>query len=97
MIHHIVLFKFKEHLAAEVLEEKINQLRALEHIVEGVKSFHVGKDVTGKSQGYDIALFAVFESKEALDKYYPHPQHVALVNELRSGFTDNWIVVDYEA
>jgi hypothetical protein len=96
MIQHIVLFKFKENLSNEVVENTIQKLRDLEHIVSGIRNFSVGIDYTGKSKGYTIGLSGIYESKEHLQEYYVHPQHLQLVKELKDGIAEDWIANDYE-
>lgn len=95
MIQHIVIFKFKESEPKEKVDLMISKLRKLEHIVDDISHFSVGEDYSGKSQGYQVALSGIYKSKEHLQEYYDHPEHLDLVDELKK-VTDNWIVFDYK-
>ncbi|XLZ71356.1 Dabb family protein [Massilia sp. SR12] len=82
MIKHIVMWKLKDH--AEGADRATNarkmkaQLEACAAIVPGILKLEVGLAEPGLEATYDVVLYSEFESKEALDAYQSHPQHVAL-------------------
>jgi hypothetical protein len=83
MIRHIVMWTLKDH--AEGAEKAVNlqrvaaKLESCRGIVPGMHAFDV---VTGASAGLectaDIALYAEFETAEALQAYQNHPAHKAI-------------------
>lgn len=91
MIKHIVMWQLKER--AEGADKATNAakmktlLEACADIVPGTLAFEVALAQPGYECTYDVVLYSVFESAEALDAYQNHPQHVALkpfIGEVRS-------------
>jgi heme-degrading monooxygenase HmoA len=82
MLKHIVMWKLKDHAdgadkAANAVKMK-QLLDACAGIVPGIRRFEVALAQPGLEATYDVVLYSEFESKEALDAYQQHPQHVAL-------------------
>jgi heme-degrading monooxygenase HmoA len=74
---HVVLFKFPEPLSDEDEREMFRRVRAWPETIPGFTGLRIGKDVGGNSEGYDYLLLTEFESEEAHQAYYPHPDHRA--------------------
>jgi quinol monooxygenase YgiN len=76
------MWKLKNH--AEGADKAANAakmkelLDACANIVPGMLRFEVGVAQPGLEATYDVVLYSEFESKEALEAYQQHPQHVAL-------------------
>lgn len=98
MVHHIVLWNFKEELSED--ERKVaaiaikEQLEAVKSEAEGVISLEVILNEL-PSSNKDIGLISVFESVEALNAYQKHPAHVKAASYVGS-VTCNRICLDYE-
>ena len=99
MVHHIVMWKFKEHIPAE---ERPELLRRME---ENLKSL-VGK-VPGlltvdfiaspiSSSTHDMALVTTLEKAEDIAVYGAHPAHVAVADAYVRPFTCQRACLDYE-
>jgi ketosteroid isomerase-like protein len=71
------------------------QLESLVGVVPGLLRAEVGIDFGGTEQSFDIALYAEFESAEALQGYQNHPAHQAVVSFIREARHER-VVVDYE-
>jgi hypothetical protein len=56
----------------------------------------VGIDVAHTPDSSDVALYAEFASRDALDAYQPHPAHQEIVGFLKDVRSERR-VVDYEA
>lgn len=74
---HVVLFKFPQPLSPEEEQEMFRRVRAWPEVIPGFTGLRLGKDVGGRSDGYDYLLLTEFESEEAHQSYYPHPDHQA--------------------
>ena len=74
---HVVLFKFPEPLSAEDEQEMFRRVRAWPETIPGFTGLRIGKDVGGRSGGYEYLLLTEFESEEAHQAYYPQPDHQA--------------------
>lgn len=94
MIKHIVFWRVREDDEKEnnmrIMREKLTSLVG---IVPGLISAEVGFNYNPK--GFDIALYSVFESKEALDGYQIHPAHLEVKKFVHSVITDR-VCADYE-
>lgn len=82
MIKHIVMWKLKDFAegsdrAANAVKMK-NKLDACAALVPGTLKFEVALAQPGLEATYDVVLYSVFESKEALDAYADHPTHQAI-------------------
>jgi heme-degrading monooxygenase HmoA len=74
---HVVLFKFPQPLSEQDESEMFDRVRRWPGAVPGFTGLRFGKDVTGRSGGFDYLLLTEFESEEAHQAYYGHPDHVA--------------------
>lgn len=82
MLKHIVMWQLKDH--AEGADKAANAARlktlldTCADIVPGILKFEVAVAQPGLECTYDVVLYSEFASREALDAYQNHPQHVAL-------------------
>lgn len=82
MLKHIVMWQLKDH--AEGADKAANAARlktlldTCADIVPGILKFEVAVAQPGLECTYDVVLYSEFASREALEAYQNHPQHVAL-------------------
>lgn len=74
---HVVLFKFHRELTPEEEKDMRERVRAWPETIPGFTGLRLGKDVAGRSGGYDYLLLTEFEDEEAHQAYYSQPAHVA--------------------
>lgn len=74
---HVVLFKFPKELTPEDEHEMFDRVKLWPETIPGFTGLRIGKDVTGRSGGYDYLLITEFESEEVHQAYYSQPAHVA--------------------
>jgi hypothetical protein len=100
MIKHIVLWKLKEGVEGKSKQETAQELkRALEGLkgtVQEVQALEVGINFNPADTASDLSLYTEFKSREDLDKYQKHPEHLKVV-ELVKKLTVERRVSDYEA
>lgn len=99
MIKHIVFWRLKDNARGR---SKTDNSRELKTVLEGLKDkigainkIEVGININNSDAAYDVALYSEFDSREDLETYQKHPEHVkvvGLVNEIREARA----VVDYE-
>ena len=94
MIVHIVMFRFKEENREENLKEVTSRLNALVELIPTLKSMEVGVDFSRTERAFDLSLYSTFDSKEDLQAYAVHPEHLKVV-ELIKSVTLESKVVDY--
>lgn len=74
---HVVLFKFADELTPEEEAEMFKRVAAWPESISGFTGLRLGRDVSGRSGGFQYLLFTEFESEEAHQAYYSQPAHVA--------------------
>ncbi len=99
MIKHIVMWKLKE--SVEGVDKAVN-LRRMKKLLESlpekipqIREFEVGVNTIPSDAAWDISLVSGFDSKEDLDSYQKHPEHVA-VAQFIGKIRESRALVDYE-
>lgn len=91
---HVVLMQFQEP-AAEILAKAAALLRGLKGKIPELRSIEVGLDVLHSGRSYDLALITRFDSLVDMQRYQDHPEHVAVLQYLRTVLAAS-VAVDYE-
>jgi len=94
VIDHLVFLAVREDASPEDVEDLIASIRGLKDSVPGVVDLTVGENFSERSGGYTHGLFVRFETREDLQRYMKHPDHLAVVEKLDRLTTR--IVADYE-
>lgn len=97
MIKHIVLFKVKETLPVEEMNEKLTEIKsdleALMGTVDSLRFIETGINCNPK-ETYHLSLLAEFDDMDGLEAYATHPAHVAVGVKVRA-ILDQRACVDY--
>ena len=92
MITHIVFWKLKEGAHGLSKMELALSIKAkLEHLngkIAGMRLLEVGLNINKSSYAFDLALYSTFDTQTALDEYYVHPLHTAVLPYLAESTTD---------
>ena len=95
MIVHIVMFKFKkENKKANIIQAR-QMLENLMGVVPSLRSIDVGVNFAEEERAMDLSIITSFESKESLDAYAVHPEHLKVVDFIKT-VVEYSKVVDYE-
>lgn len=94
MVVHIVMFKFKEENKSANIIQARQMLEELMGAVPTLRSMDVGLNFANEDRAMDLSIITTFESKDALDKYAVHPEHVKVVEFIKS-VVEYSKVVDY--
>ena len=94
MIVHIVIFKFKNENQDENILRVTQELNDLLEKIDVLKSMEVGVNFTDSERAFDLSLYSTFETKEDLQAYAIHPEHLKVVALIKS-VTSESKVVDY--
>ncbi|CAN6726659.1 hypothetical protein ACFX13_012270 [Malus domestica] len=97
LVKHVLLAKFKDGISESKIEELIKGYANLVNLIEPMKSFNWGKDVSFENlhQGFTHVFESTFESTEGVAEYVAHPAHVDFANLLLSNL-EKVIVIDYK-
>lgn len=100
MVKHIVLWTFKETAEGRSKQENLvlakQKLEAMAGKVPGMTHLEVGINFQAREGAWDLALYSEFESRAALEGYQTHPEHLKVIEYLRT-VRDQRAVADYEA
>lgn len=98
-VKHIVMWK----VAGDSLVDKhASSLRvksafeSLVHEIPGLRELEVGIDISDVDYAFNVVLYSVFESADALAAYATHPAHLKVRDDL-AGVRVERCQVDYEA
>jgi hypothetical protein len=94
MVVHIVMFQFEdENKKANIIQAK-QMLENLMGAVPSLRSIDVGLNFSTGERAMDLSIITAFESKEDLEAYAIHPEHVKVVDFIKS-VVEYSKVVDY--
>ena len=93
MIKHIVIWTLHNPADAPRMKALLESCR---NVVPGILALEAGIRTDGLEANADVVLYSAFESKEVLDAYQEHPDHMA-VNAQVKPLCSSRTVVDYEA
>lgn len=95
MLRHIVLIKFKDGVDSRSVAIKFKKmLEELENSIVSLIRIEVGINISTKPSAHDIVLTADFNDIDGLDNYRIHPEHVKVLEYLKT-VMDKVAVVDY--
>lgn len=94
MIVHIVMFKFKDESKDINLQKTKELLEVLVDLIPTLNSMEVGINFTHTDRAFDLSLYSTFNTKEDLESYVVHEEHLKVVDFIKSVTTESK-VVDY--
>ncbi|HEV3025223.1 MAG TPA: GDSL-type esterase/lipase family protein [Pirellulales bacterium] len=96
LLRHVVLFKFKEEVSAEQVQEVVDAFAALPGKIDTIVDFEHGTDVgvENLSAGFTHGFLVTFRDAAGRDDYLPHPAHEAF-KKLVGPRIDKVLVFDY--
>lgn len=92
MFHCTILFALKPGISLMRVRSAREALQALIETMPGVDHLTVAHNVADDRQGYNLALFSGFESKEACDIFLRHPEYRRVLDEELAPLVDSKVV-----
>jgi hypothetical protein len=96
MVMHIVMFTFKKNTDQLSIDEAKVQIEQLIDLVPGLQHMKVGMNFADEERAMDMVLISSFNSREDLDFYATHPEHLKVIAFIKT-ITEYTKVVDFEA
>jgi hypothetical protein len=97
-IVHVVLIWLKEHGDSDQRTQLIEATRSFSEI-PGVEKIRVGVAIPGQrsivDDSFDVGLYIVFSSKEALEAYLAHPKHRDAQRSILKPLSKKVIIYDF--
>lgn len=96
VLRHVVLFKFKDSVKPEEVQEVVDAFRGLPKKIDAIIDFEYGTDVgvENLSAGFTHCFFVTFKDAAGRDAYLPHPDH-KVFGDLVKPRLEKVLVVDY--
>jgi len=95
MVIHVVMFKFKNDIDKALITEAKEQIELLVDLVPRLQNIKAGINFSEEDRAMDMVLISHFENREDLDFYASHPEHLKVVEFIKT-ITEYTKVVDYE-
>jgi hypothetical protein len=92
---HMFVFRWKSAATAAQKERAMRDIRAFEGVVPGLAEVHVGRNRSPHGAGYETGGVMKFIDDAAMQAYFVHPAHKALIAWLAPLIEP--IEVDFEA
>jgi hypothetical protein len=97
MIVHIVMIKFRESPEkASHIEKAKTLIDRLAGKVPSLRSMETGINFAEEERAMDLVLRATFDDRKGLEEYAIHPEHLKVIEYIKS-VAEYSKVVDYEA
>ncbi|MFJ4256346.1 Dabb family protein [Pseudomonas monteilii] len=95
MMRHVVMFRRLSEVPAQPTLEAalVERMRGLPERIDFIRDWHVAANELERPICWDYLLDSSFDDAAAVERYLPHPEHQALVKELKHYF--EWVAVDY--
>lgn len=95
MMKHIVMFRRLPGVdkQPELESHLVQWMRDVRKDIDFARSWKVSANELDRPICWDYVLETTFDDADAVNRYLPHPAHVALVTELKKYF--EWVAVDY--
>ncbi|MFT7878789.1 MAG: Dabb family protein [Sulfurimonas sp.] len=94
MVVHIVMFQFKEAHKTANIEKAKQMLENLMGSVPTLCSMEVGVNFADEERAMDLSIVTSFSDKEGLQEYAVHPEHLKVLEFIKS-VVEYSKVVDY--
>ncbi len=98
LLRHVVLFKFKDEVTKEQVQEVVDAFSDLPGKIDAIVDFECGTDVSveGKADGFTHGFVVTFKDEAGRSIYLPHPAHQEFV-KLVGPRVDKVLVFDFKA
>lgn len=95
MMKHIVMFRRLPSVPKndELENHLVQWMKDLHQDIDFARSWKVSANELDRPICWDYLLETSFDNADAVNRYLPHPAHMALVTELKKYF--EWAAVDY--
>lgn len=85
MLHHIVLFTFRDDVSQAERAGILGAIRGLRSDVPALRSLDVGENIgPARAQGYTHVVIETFDDPAGLAEYATHPAHLPVAARLRA-------------
>lgn len=91
---HVALFHWKDSTANEEIDAALSMIESLARKVPGIVEIVCGKNQSKYAEGYTHVVMVRGESREAIEAYRKHPDHLAAARKIEA-MEERGIGVDF--
>ena len=84
MVRHIVMFDFKNKNKKENIQKAKEMLENLINTIPTLKSMEVGVNFSSEDRAMDLSIITSFDDKAGLEEYAIHPEHLKVVEFIKT-------------
>ena len=92
---HVALFQWKSGVAPQDIRQALQEVEGLQDKIPGVVEICTGENTSQYAEGYTHVVLVRAKTKEAIDAYRKHPDHVAVAKKIEA-MEQHGIGVDFE-
>jgi hypothetical protein len=96
MRRHYILWKFKEGVTPEQIDEAFRHVDGLATAVPGIISIRNGPNLAPRGGGYSHFSEMLFENANAHQAYNTHPAHVDVANNHTRPIAERALSLDFD-
>ncbi|MEO6597902.1 MAG: Dabb family protein [Planctomycetota bacterium] len=97
MFHCVILFSLKPGISLDRVREARQSLQALVETMPGVAHLTVTHNLATDRQGYNLALFSLFETRMACEIFLRHPEYQRVWHEELEPVVDRHLMAQGES
>ena len=90
-----MMFKFQNNIDEALITEAKEQIELLVDLVPRLQNIKAGINFAEEDRAMDMVLISHFENREDLDFYASHPEHLKVIEFIKT-IAEYTKVVDYE-
>lgn len=96
MIEHLVVFRLVESASSEAIDAIMKEIMSFKEKIPGIIDITCGTNFSMISKGFTHGVVVRFIDRTALENYFPHPVHQAMVSNLLKPILEDGLEIDYE-
>lgn len=98
LLKHIVFVKYVDDNYDSEKEKFLSELKSKLELLKGsiveIITLEVGENISKRNTSFDLSLYVEFRNKQDLDIYSSHPEHIKVLDFMRTRKLET-AVVDY--
>lgn len=98
-VNHVVLVWFKDGTKQADIDAVIRETKRLPELIPQVKTMRLGIAIASDRKivddSFDLGIYFLFASQQAMQTYLKHPKHVAFVNQFVKPHLAKIVVYDF--
>lgn len=95
MVTHIALFKWKDSVRPERVDDIMRDIEGLKERIPEIVELRAGSNFSAFGEGFTHAVVVSFNNRADLEAYRTHPAHVPVAAAVEAAFESS-VRIDFE-